>query len=225
MPNKEVRLTKSPVTLLRARMARVAAAGLLAVGCHSPTSTQGPTSASRGTEVCGGFQPWETSPYALPYPAGTAFVVHQGNCSGFGHSGFWKYGYDFAMPIGTLVTASRGGEVLYAEGRGWDGQYSPTNLVVIGHADGTVAVYSHLTHGGALVAAGDRVNDGEPIGRSGNTGDTGGFPHLHFSVHHCARLPGLPNGDDYSCPTMPVTFRNTSPNPDGLVAGRSYAAF
>jgi murein DD-endopeptidase MepM/ murein hydrolase activator NlpD len=207
------------------RVKQLVVVALLAVGCHPTSPTQPPAGPSGATDVCSGFQPWESSPYVLPYPVGAAFVVNQGNCSGFGHSGFWKYGYDFTMAIGTLVTASRDGQVLYSEGRGRDGEYSPTNLVVIGHEDGTVAVYSHLTHAGALVSRGGLVRAGDAIGRSGNTGNTGGLPHLHLSVHPCAKLPGLPNGDDYSCPTIPVTFRNTSPNPEGLVAGRSYTAF
>lgn len=214
-----------PIEALRlARPACLVVAGLLLIGCSPSAPGQPPSGPSGVTETCSGFQRWASSPYVLPYPVGTTFLVNQGNCSGFGHSGFWKYGYDFTMPVGTLVTASRDGRVLYSEGRGYDGEYSPTNLVVIGHEDGTVAVYSHLTHGGALVSSGDLVKAGEAIGRSGNTGNTGGFPHLHFSVHPCAKLPGLPNGDDYSCPTIPATFRNTSPNPQGLVAGRSYTA-
>jgi murein DD-endopeptidase MepM/ murein hydrolase activator NlpD len=214
-----------PIEALRlARTACLVLVGPLLVGCSPSVPAQAPSGPSAVADTCGGFQPWESSPYVLPYAVGSTFLVNQGNCSGFGHSGFWKYGYDFTMPVGTLVTASRDGRVLYSEGRGYDGEYSPTNLVVIGHEDGTVAVYSHLTHGGALVSSGELVKAGDAIGRSGNTGNTGGLPHLHFSVHPCAKLPGLPNGDDYSCPTIPATFRNTGPNPQGLVAGRSYTA-
>ena len=85
-------------------------------------------------------------------------------------------------------------------------------------------LYSHLTRGGALVAVGQTVAAGDAVGRSGNTGNTGGFPHLHFSLHPCAMLPGLPGGDESSCPSIPLTFRNTDANPQGLVAGRSYRA-
>jgi hypothetical protein len=201
------------------RWATVALA-LCAAGCG-----QGSTTRPSPPETCTGFPDWQSSAYVLPYPVGFTYEVHQGNCSGFGHSGFWKYGYDFTMPIGTLVTAARTGRVLYSEGGAQDGDPTRTNLVTIGHDDGTVAVYSHLTHGGALVAVGESVEAGDPVGRSGNTGNTGGFPHLHFSLHPCAKLPGLPGGDDSSCPTIPVTFRNTEPNPQGLIAGRSYTAF
>jgi murein DD-endopeptidase MepM/ murein hydrolase activator NlpD len=175
-------------------------------------------------ETCSGYPPWETSDYVLPYPVGTAYQVHQGNCSGFGHSGFWKYSYDFTMPIGTTVTAARGGQVLYEAGGAHDGETALTNLVTIQHEDGSVAVYSHLTFHGPLVVAGQMVNAGDPVGKSGNTGNTGGFPHLHFSVHPCGKLPGLPGGDDFSCPSIPVTFKNTNPNPEGLLQGSIYPA-
>jgi murein DD-endopeptidase MepM/ murein hydrolase activator NlpD len=173
-------------------------------------------------EECGPFPAWQSSDYVLPYSLGTSYVVHQGNCSGEGHSGFWKYGYDFTMNVGTLVTAARSGRVLHSVGDVFDGDRTRTNLVTVQHEDGTVAVYSHLTHGGALVAVGEHVVAGEPIARSGDTGNTGGFPHLHFSLHPCGDLPGLPA--EGSCPSIPVTFRNTSPNTNGLQVRQSYVA-
>ncbi|MFW6088996.1 MAG: peptidoglycan DD-metalloendopeptidase family protein [Gemmatimonadota bacterium] len=171
---------------------------------------------------CGPFGDWSTSPYALPYPAGTEYVVNQANCSGFGHSGFWKHGYDFIMDIGTEVSAARSGTVGWANDGCSDGNTACTNLITVIHDDGTVALYSHLTNGGVLVSAGDEVTAGQVIGRSGNTGNTGGLPHLHFSLHPCNELPGLPNAGD--CPTLPQNFRSTDPNPHGLQAGVSYAA-
>lgn len=203
---------------------RAAAIALMTLSCAQRSPVQPEAGRSTPPDACSGFPAWETSAHVLPYPAGSAFVVNQGNCSGFGHSGFWKYGYDFTMAIGTLVSAARAGRVLYSEGGAQDGDQTRTNLVTIGHDDGTVAVYSHLTRGGALVAVGQTVAAGDAVGRSGNTGNTGGFPHLHFSLHPCAMLPGLPGGDESSCPSIPLTFRNTDANPQGLVAGRSYRA-
>lgn len=170
---------------------------------------------------CGPFPDWSTSPYRLPYPAGASYEMRQGNCSGFGHSGFWKHGYDFIMPIGEFVVASRGGTVGWARDGCSDGDMECTNLITIQHADGNVTVYSHLTLGGVLVQTGSEVAAGDTIGRSGNTGYST-EPHLHFSLHPCNDLPGLP--DAGFCPSLPVTFSNTDPNPGGLVAGRRYAA-
>jgi murein DD-endopeptidase MepM/ murein hydrolase activator NlpD len=165
---------------------------------------------------------WENSEYVLPYPVGQSYLVIQANCSGYGHSGFWTHGYDFSMQIGTIVTAARRGKVGWANDGCNDGNKMCTNLITIIHDDGTVALYSHLTRDGVLVKSGDLVEAGDTIGRSGNTGNTGGTPHLHFSVHPCNTLPGLPGSGD--CPSLPVNFKNTDPNPAGLTFRRSYEA-
>ena len=172
-------------------------------------------------ETCGPFPAWQTSPYRLPYPAGRSYEVRQANCSGFGHVGFWKHGYDFIMPIGTVITAARDGVVGWAKDGCVDGDGNCTNLITVIHDDQTVAVYSHLTLGGVLVESGARVGAGDTIGRSGNTGYST-EPHLHFSLHPCNDLPGLPNPGD--CPSLPVTFANTDPNPQGLQPFRWYEA-
>lgn len=87
---------------------------------------------------------------------------------------------------------------------------------LVEHADGTVARYYHLTKDGALVEPGDVVAQGDVIGLSGNTGNTGGLRHLHFDVATCTEV--------FTCPTLPVVFRNTRPHPDGLVEGDAYTA-
>ncbi len=162
------------------------------------------------------------SPYVLPYQSGTQHWVNQANCSGHGHSRFWNHGYDFKMAIGTAVLAARDGRVLTANDGCKDGDNACTNLITVGHADGSVALYSHLTKGGVQVAKGAEVRAGQVIGHSGETGNTGGLPHLHFSVHPCGALPGL--GMQGICPSQPVNFRNTEPNPHGLAAAHVYRA-
>ncbi len=180
------------------------------------------TEPNNSADECGPFGNWTQSPFVLPYPVGESYVVNQANCSGEGHSGFWKHGYDFIMDIGTIVTASREGRIGWARDGCPDYQTACTNLITIIHDDGLVSVYSHLTNHGVLVSPGQMVQAGDTIGLSGVTGNTGGLPHLHFSVHPCNELPGLLNAGD--CPSLPVNFRNTEPNPSGLVARRSYAA-
>lgn len=176
-------------------------------------------------EVCSGYGDAATSPYALPYPVGVTWPVWQGNCSGFGHSGFWKYSYDFKTPIGSVVTAARGGTVFYAYGGSRDdGPHDSTarpNLVFIRHADSTVAVYSHLMHNGVRVQVGQVVAQGDTIALSGNTGYTDNNPHLHFSIHACASLPGFAAVP--GCPALPTVFNNAEPPPTGpLLQGTSY---
>lgn len=168
--------------------------------------------------ACGPFPDWKSSPYVLPYPAGLDYIVDQANCSNGGHQGIYKYSYDFLMPVGTLVTAARGGTVGRTETRYENGDLTTghENWVQIRHEDGTFAVYSHLSPDGALVKAGQRVRAGDPVGFSGNTGHTGNRPHLHFHLSPCP--------SESKCGTLPVTFRNTDPNPSGLLPKRSYLA-
>jgi murein DD-endopeptidase MepM/ murein hydrolase activator NlpD len=63
---------------------------------------------------------------------------------------------------------------------GWLGNYEGYGLVVkIRHKGGIVTMYAHLAR--ALVSPGDRVAEGELIGRAGCTGSCTGV-HLHFQV-------------------------------------------
>ena len=172
--------------------------------------------------VCTGFGDWEQSEFVLPYTVGESYRVNQANCSGFGHSDFWLYGYDFEMPIGTVITAARSGVVAHAQDGATNGDRNRTNLITIEHDDGTVALYSHLTLNGVFVTIGQSVLAGDVIGLSGDTGNTGGLPHLHFSLHPCGALPGLPGTG--SCDSIPVNFRNTTANPSGLMVNGTYEA-
>jgi murein DD-endopeptidase MepM/ murein hydrolase activator NlpD len=199
----------------------LSAASLMAVlSCSS-----GGTTAPGGQEVCTGYPDWQSSAYVLPYSAGSTYEVIQGNCSppGDGHRGANRYAYDFGMPIGTPITASRAGTVVEVEESHTDGQVAATgfdNFVVIRHDDGTTAIYGHLTHDGVVPNVGATVARGDVIARSGNTGNTGGIPHLHVSIQNCDPVALGTAG----CPSRPLTFSNTDPNPTGLVRGQSYLA-
>ena len=168
--------------------------------------------------LCGPFPDWSASAYVLPYPAGSSYYVSQANCSSGGHRGPYQYAYDFVMPVGTPVTAARAGVVAEIRMKFRDGQSGEgeSNWLKIRHADDTIAAYSHLTEHGALVGIGDRVEAGQPIGLSGNSGNTGGLPHLHFHLCLCS--------EPVDCGTLPVTFRNTDANPRGLAPRRNYLA-
>ncbi|HEX5568396.1 MAG TPA: transglycosylase family protein [Streptomyces sp.] len=105
--------------------------------------------------------------------------------SGFGPStayrasgSSWSSGYhtgvDFPVPTGTSVQAVSRGQVVSA---GWGGAYG--YQVVVRHTDGRYSQYAHLS--AISVRAGQQVNAGQRIGRSGSTGNSTG-PHLHFEV-------------------------------------------
>lgn len=149
--------------------------------------------------------------YSLPFPRGTSHRLTQGNDTEFTHNDrISRYAFDFSMPIGSIVTAARGGAVGYVVDHfnkgGEDSTYfDKSNRIMICHDDGTIAVYAHLKHEGALVEVGDRVYTGQPIGLSGNTGFTTS-PHLHFTVLIGGR-------------SIPIRFRNQE---DQLVQGQEY---
>ncbi|MBA6441208.1 transglycosylase family protein [Streptomyces sp. GMR22] len=90
----------------------------------------------------------------------------------------WSSGYhtgvDFPVGIGTSVKAVGPGHVVSA---GWGGAYG--YQVVIRHPDGKYSQYGHLSQ--LSVRAGQSVNGGQQIGRSGSTGNATG-PHLHFEI-------------------------------------------
>jgi len=175
---------------------------------------------------CGAFPDPTTSVYVLPYPVGSSWEV--GNT--FGHyttanGGVGLYAIDFRMPIGSPVTAGRAGTVVAIEEGFSDDDHADyhENWVMVKHADGSVARYIHLTMNGADVAVGTVVAQGEVLGRSGNSGASS-RPHLHFDVQTCG--PNLPPGyNDLPCgQTLPVTFRNSGPQPCGVTEERFYRA-
>jgi murein DD-endopeptidase MepM/ murein hydrolase activator NlpD len=194
----------------------------LVLGCGGAVTLTSPNG-----ETCTGYPDARSSPYVLPYPVGMSYRLSQGNCSGFGHSDFWKYSYDFDMPIGSVVTAARGGTVIFtywaASDTGPHDMNAQPNLVFIQHPDSTVAVYSHLKQFGVRVVEGQVVAAGDTLALSGNTGYTANMPHLHFSIHQCASLPGF--AEPPRCPALPITFANAIPFEDGpLRVDRVYEA-
>jgi murein DD-endopeptidase MepM/ murein hydrolase activator NlpD len=203
--------------LIKPSLLLVPMLGLLA--CSGRTTSPGEP------EACTGYPSWSTSPFMLPYPAGASYNVIQANCSlpGNGHRGANRYAYDFGMTIGTPIAASRAGTVVDVEESHTDGQIGPTgldNFVVILHADGSTALYGHLTHNGVAPALGDAVAQGQIIASSGNTGNTAGIPHLHLSIQDCDPV----TLGTTICPSRPLTFSNTDANANGLMLGQSYTA-
>jgi murein DD-endopeptidase MepM/ murein hydrolase activator NlpD len=191
------------------------------ISCNSDGDSQKKT---EPPAFCGPFSAWGSSDYVLPYAVNQEFKVNQTNCSGYGHSDFWLYGYDFIMDIGTPVHAMRSGVVVHTWDGVADGVRSATNLLLIQHDDGTVALYSHLTNGGVLVIDGQLIIKGDLIGLSGDSGNTGGLPHLHVSLHPCKELPGLVGIPEGNCDTQPFNFSNTEANQNGLEARKKYKA-
>lgn len=83
-------------------------------------------------------------------------------------------GLDVAVARGTPIKASAHGKVLATDDYFFNGK-----TVFIDHGNGLISMYCHLDR--IDVQAGDSVDQGQPIGRSGMTGRASG-PHLHWSV-------------------------------------------
>ena len=185
-----------------------------------------PVDASCKAAAEGTYPLQSTSPYVLPYSIGETYAVAQGNCTNGSHTDSLgqQFAYDFAMPIGTTLVASRGGVVVGIEESFMDGTGEPgeENFVAILHDDGTTARYIHLTTLGVLVQLQEPVSEGDAIAMSGNSGNSSG-PHLHFDVvldpNASLCLPQARN-----CFSVPVNFRNTSPHENGLIEGIGYSA-
>lgn len=86
-------------------------------------------------------------------------------------------GTDISNACGTPVYGAAAGTIVEAKAHGWNGGYG--NYVKMQHPNGTQTLYGHLNS--VAVAAGEPVNQGDPIGLMGNTGRSTGC-HLHFEV-------------------------------------------
>lgn len=93
----------------------------------------------------------------------------------------FHHGIDFSVPTGTPVKAGQSGQVVYA---GWMNGYG--KLIVIKHDNTYSTVYGHLHSFGRGIKVGSRVNKGQIIAKSGNTGRSTGA-HLHYEI----RVNGL----------------------------------
>ncbi|WP_417629308.1 peptidoglycan DD-metalloendopeptidase family protein [Pistricoccus aurantiacus] len=84
------------------------------------------------------------------------------------------YGSDFALPVGTPVKAPAAGKVIKSVRHPLAGNY-----LVIQHDNGYKTRYLHLSK--RQVRVGQRVEMGQQIALSGNTGRSTG-PHLHYEM-------------------------------------------
>jgi murein DD-endopeptidase MepM/ murein hydrolase activator NlpD len=156
--------------------------------------------------------------YQLPYASGRDFRVLQGYGAPLSHTGLERWTVDFDMPVGTPVHAARDGVVVRVREKHdrscWEpycGRYA--NFVVVLHDDMTTGEYYHLRQHGVAVEVGQRVEPGDLLGYSGNTGKST-MPHLHFGVYRASSW-----GRTESVPVRFVTDNGILLQPE---SGRSY---
>ena len=137
--------------------------------------------------------------YRVPFE-GARVRVDQGPGGAFSHDDAQNlHAVDFSLPVGTPVLAARAGTVMQVESDydksslNREKSAERANYIRILHDDGSMAVYAHLQWEGVQVRVGQRVQAGQRIGLSGNTGFSTG-PHLHFvvQVNRGMRLASVP---------------------------------
>jgi len=116
-----------------------------------------------------GNAPVGDKPFIVP----TRGIVTQGY-----HRG--HYAVDLADASKPPIWAAGSGKVIKASSGTWGGGYG--NHVIIDHGNGLKTLYAHLDY--LSVGVGDVVDQGQVIGRMGNTGRVFGRTgiHLHFEV-------------------------------------------
>ena len=108
-----------------------------------------------------------------------------------------------AVEAGTIIYPNNDTDIQYED----NGYYGNTdgggfgNYVMIAHDDGTTTVYGHMAKNSIIVRTGDKVEQGQVIGKIGNSGSSTGA-HLHFGV--------MINGS-YVDPSNYISATNTRP--------------
>lgn len=155
------------------------------------------------------YPPQDMSPFKLPWRAGDARFVSQGNRSFTSHRGLNLNAWDFVMPIGTPVLAAGEGTVVRVEMH-HDGIGLLANIIVIQHSNEIRTGYAHLKKDSAQVKLGEHVRQGQILALSGLVGQTP-FPHLHFF-----------STDTSGTEPRPITFKDV---PGGIpFAGHFYTS-
>jgi murein DD-endopeptidase MepM/ murein hydrolase activator NlpD len=163
-----------------------------------------------------------TQPYRLPYALSTAVRVSQAYPDTKTHTDdSSRHAIDFVMPIGTDVFAAREGIVIevasdfFESGTDMQVDGPRANVVRVLHDDGTMGLYVHLNWNTIRVVPGQRVQRGEYLADSGNTGFSTG-PHLHFVVQR---------NQGGSLVSVPLEFANAGGVPVTLSTGGTYTAY
>lgn len=139
----------------------------------------------------------------LSYPVKDPRVTQGYGATSFARtSGMYKNGfhngYDFGLSVGSSVLAADDGKVIAT---GNNGRYAYGRWMAVDHGNGLVTMYGHLSS--IKESRGKKVEKGDVIAKSGNTGNSTG-PHLHFSVFSAKTFEIVPSTVVLSLKDIPV---------------------
>jgi murein DD-endopeptidase MepM/ murein hydrolase activator NlpD len=139
-----------------------------------PAELAGPGGISLGASAPIALEPPTSFPLATPSLAGRMSSAYGWRKDPIDAEMKFHRGVDIAMPVGNQIPSPRDGTVTFA------GEVPGYGLtVVIDHGGSLTTRYAHLSE--IEVKAGDSVQTGQVIAKSGATGRVTG-PHLHFEV-------------------------------------------
>ena len=148
---------------------------------HEPRRTAKASSGARRMTPRQRMRATATPTGPIPRPAHEKAALCDGSkvvciSSPFGvaRPGHMHKGVDISAPHGSPIKAFRNGVVVDARRH-----HSYGNVVGIRQSDGLISRYAHMSQ--ILVKEGDKVWQGQVIGRVGSTGRSTG-PHLHFEL-------------------------------------------
>lgn len=123
----------------------------------------------------------------LPFPKNKKITILQENNTNFTHNTEWsKYALDFNLKTNDTICSATDGFVVGVidkykySGKGAEWEPYGNFLTIYEPNAGVFIQYVHLVENGSLVKIGDKVNRGQKIALSGNTGKST-EEHLHFS--------------------------------------------
>jgi murein DD-endopeptidase MepM/ murein hydrolase activator NlpD len=157
----------------------------------------------------------------LLWPLSNIYITQQFGNTAFANANARIYngkghtGIDLRASIGTPVYASQSGTVIGIANTDIVKRcYSYGKWVMVRHENGLSTLYAHLSLWN--VSMGQKVNIGDLIGYSGNTGYSTG-PHLHFGVYasDAVQIKKLTAGESKNCAgaTIPVAPFSAYLNP------------
>jgi len=103
------------------------------------------------------------------------FPPVKGGLSSFFEEDSKHYGVDIVMPLNSPVHSISEGVVVFAE---WTSETG--YVIIIEHLNGLTSIYKH--NSSVIKIQGDKVQTGEIIAFTGNTGELTTGPHLHFEL-------------------------------------------